>query len=170
MSNQTELEAALYLIRDFLQEQKRREREGVTVEAVLREVREGRAVADATKRHVEVVIKDQIATNLRLDRYGRRLRVLERAREGHSSTADDKDEGETTGNFRVIDEQRAVEIASLRARTEQLESEKKEEKASESFWRNWRAQLVAAVVMAIFVAGCTTAGGVVTYWLTGGHK
>jgi hypothetical protein len=174
MSNQTELEAALFLLKDFLEREKQRERQGITLEAVYDSVNGVQKTADRAVRMVETVTKDQIATNLRLDRYGRRLRVLERRRgdstsEPPSDPADD-DAGDTTGKYRAIDEQRAVEIASQRTRLDALENERRYERKQANFWRDWKAKLVAAVVIAMFVASCSTAGGLITYYATGGHK
>ena len=130
---------------------------GITLETVVEQQRGIRSAIDH-------VASEQIAYGLRLDRYGSRLRALER-----KVGPDDFDE-DTTGQHRVQDTQVAQQMMDLRKTVEMqqlaLDEHRKDRKESGIWWSRQRwiwTGLAGAAVFAALLSGCV---GLVVWWVT----
>lgn len=146
MANPVEMQTAVYLLQDFLQEQKRLRDRGITIESLWNK-------QDQLHSAMETMVQETVRQGLNFDRYKRRIRALEE----RVFTGEDRQE-EDTGVHRNLDIQRAQELTELKIKL--AENEKKLEKNSENtqWWGRqkwiWVIALVFLFISAL-MTGCT---------------
>lgn len=145
-----------FLLREFLSEQKRLASEGITLESVY-------TIQKQLRTSIDRVIADQIAHGMRLDRYGRDIRDIQRKMSGD-------DPSEDSGIHRGEEMRRAMELVELRNRVEEttkaLEEEKTNKRNSGIWWKQQRWLLFFGVIMAIFSTLLTIGAGIVVWYIT----
>jgi hypothetical protein len=181
MSNirDTKVEAALYLLEDFLAREKERERRGITIEKLfdrIEKVSDKVEKVDANvvvlKHAAETITTEQIGQRIRQDRHAKKLRSLHLRFEGQNGgqgvEVDVDDEPTTSPNMRVEELARAAAAAQdLKKKWELAEAE---QKAENQWWRRARYQILGAVVLAMFTASCSGAGSLALWYLTKGNS
>jgi hypothetical protein len=170
---QTDLEAALFLLQDFLAREKERERRGVTVESLHAKIDGVTSNVTVLRRATETIVTKQIEQGMRQDRHAKKLKSLHLRFEGingdggHTAISVDEDPNETTSpNMRLEEALRSAAIAKdLKKKWDTAEAEKKEERI---WWRRWWVGIVAAIVLMVFSAACSGAGNLVFWYVKGG--
>jgi hypothetical protein len=150
------MEAALYLLEDFLARQREQERRGITLEKLMENVDRVNDKMIVLQRATETVVTKQIEQGLRQDRHARKLRTLHLRLEGgnggsvEASTGDD--EPTTNPNLKFEEFAQAANTArELKKKWEAAEDERKKEAI---WWRHTWAKVVGAVLLAAFVGAC----------------
>jgi hypothetical protein len=159
--NSSEMETMMYLLKDFLSEQRKLHARGITLETLYNRVGEVQEKQNDIRGVINTLATDQIGLNMRLDRYGNRLRKLEKGAAKHHGD-DDGDHSEDSGVIRIEEMKRAQELANLKQRVdaaqEELHREREMKNSNITFWERQRWLWVGLVFMAVFTAlmsGCT---------------
>jgi hypothetical protein len=158
--NPVDTEAVMYLMQDFLQEQKRLRDQGITLESISKQQTEIHLVTKS-------IIREQAAQAMRMDRLKRRYKIIE---ERVLSEEDRRRiSSEDTGSHDV---RQAIEIAELKVKLADTEKtlEKQSERQADSgiWWKRqtwlWGTALFFAVFSAV-MSGCT---GIIVWKVTQG--
>ncbi len=132
---QIELEAALYLLKDFLEDQKRLRDKGITLETIHHDLEQSTRRLNERQRDLE---QKHYETVLRQDRHGRRLKKLEE----RVLTAEEGSLDPDTGVHRLMDAKNAEDFIRMKVLIEEqqkeIEREKKEKNDEERWWRRQR--------------------------------
>lgn len=153
--NEQEISAALFLLKEYLERDKRLEGRGISLEKIHESILD-------VRRQFDIVVREQINQGVRIEKQTIKLREL-RALVKEVSGRDDIPED--TGSFRVDEVKRAIELAELRKKVEDSEkalAEKdKEERDGATWWQRQRVLWIVGFVIAFFTAllsGCVSYG------------
>lgn len=152
--SRTDMRAALYLLKEFLDEQRKLREKGITLETLHEDNLAARRSNEKVVKRLLDLEEKQLEGALRLDRYGRRMRRLEeRVLPSDEISPDD------TGVHRLLESKNAEEFLRLKFTVEEqkkeLDEAKKDKKAEEAWWKRWRWGIVAAILLQLATAWIT---------------
>lgn len=164
-----------YLMREFLEEQKRLAAKGVSLETVFYTLEDNRRRTYGLQQALETVTRDQMAHAMRLDRYGRELRRLGKKIGGGSgdnprASGTNEADLENSGIHREEELRRATEFVELKHRLataeKALDNAQSERRDATVWWKQQRWLALFGALMAIFVAVLSVIGGLILWWVT----
>lgn len=151
-----ELQAALYLLKEYLDKDKHLASRGITLEEIYRRL-------GAMHEALDTVVREQIAQGLRQERHGKRIREL---RDMVNAMSGQEDPPEDTGSFRIEDAKRAMELADL---SKKVALREQEERDASTWWTRQRTLWIGIALMTLVSAvlsGCMNFG---MWYLTHGQ-
>ena len=149
-------EAAMYLLKEFLEEQKRLREKGITLEKLFFTIEQLGARLSKYESENDSLSVRQLQTELRLERYAKSHRVLAK----RVLPEEERNDMTDTGVHKLFDKQRAEEFIALKLRVEQqnkqLEEQANINKDENTWWKRQRWIWGIGALAAVFLLFLST--------------